>query len=228
MEKHRNMKGKKKYMTILFSVIGVLIILVSAYVITGLYVTLPTKGKSIAVYSNPKSALLVIDVQNDITNDKAYGKTSEFVESVNQAIAVAEENGMEILYVKNIYGSNPIILLLSGGKGKKGTNGVEFDSRLSVVNNNVFAKSRGDSFSSAEFEKYLISKKVDTLYIVGADAAGCVLRTAQGGRNRGYNVIIINDAVITAINDVKMKQIEEQYRKDGIKTIKLNELAKQV
>jgi nicotinamidase-related amidase len=224
MEKIKNKKGKKKRMAILFSVLGVLVALVATYVITGLYVTLPTKGERIARYNDPKSALLVMDVQNDITRDKAYGNTEGFVESVNQSTAFAEENGMEIIYVKNIYGNNPVVLLLAGGKGKRGTEGVEFDSRLNVVNGNVFVKSRGDSFSSAEFENYLIAQKIDTLYIVGADAAGCVLRTAQGGKNRGYNVTIIKDAVTTAANDTKMKQVEEQYKKDGIITVTLNEL----
>lgn len=211
-------------MMILFPALGVLVVLIAAYVITGLYVTLPTKGKSITGYGNPKSALLVIDVQNDITNNKSYSKTSEFVDSVNRSIEFAEKNAMEILYIKNIYGSNPVAMLLSGGKGKKGTEGVEFDSRLNIVNDNVFTKSRGDSFSSAEFKKYLISKKVESLYIAGADAAGCILRTAQGGRNREYNVTIIKDAIITAANDTKMKQLKEQYKKYGIDTITLNEL----
>lgn len=211
-------------MTVLYAILGVLAVLIACYIITGLYVTLPTKGKIITGYVNPKSALLVIDVQNDITKSKAYPKASEFVECVNQAIEIAKENGMEILYVKNVYGSNPIVMLLSGGKGRKGTEGVEFDSRLKIVHHNVFSKSIGDSFSSIELEKYLIAQKVDSLYIAGADAAGCVLRTAQGGKNRGYSVTIVRDAVITAVKDAKMKQVEKLYQKGGIKTITLREL----
>lgn len=216
-------KGAKRFMTILFSVLGVLVAVIAAYVATGLYMTLPTKGSHIATYDTPNAALLVMDVQNDITHGKAYGDTSAFVEHVNQAIAVAEENGMDVLYIQNVYGNNPIVMLLSGGTGQKGTPGVEFDSRLKVVSNHVFVKSRGDSFSSETFEQYLVDRKIDTLTIVGADAAGCVLRTAQGGKNRGYGVTIIKDAVITAANDAKMKLVEEQYTKDGIEMITLDE-----
>lgn len=225
MEKIKNQKGKNKFMIILFSVLGVLIILVATVALINLYMITPTKGEIIPAYSNPKSALLVMDVQNAITKNKSYGKTSEFVERVNQAIELAKEKEMEILYVKNEY-TNPVIILLSGGVGKKGTKGVEFDDRLNIVNRNIFTKSIGDSFSNTGFENYLIAKKVSSLYIVGADAAGCVLRTAQGGRNRKYNVTIISDAVITIASDVKMKQVEEQYKKDGIETITLNELVK--
>lgn len=220
----KNQKGKKKLMIILFSVLGVFIILFTIVAIMNIYAITPTKGESITGYGNPKSALLVIDLQNDITNSKSYRNTSEFVKNVNKAITIAEEQEMEIIYIKTVY-TNPVFTLLTG-VGKKGTEGVEFDERLSVVNRNIFTKSIGDSFSVTGFENYLVSKKVASLYIVGADAAGCVLRTAQGGRNRNYSVTIIKDAVITVVNDTKMKQTEEQYKKDGIETITLNELMK--
>lgn len=213
--------GRKKIMVILLSIIGVMIIFSSIVVLTSLYVNNPTKGEPIAQYENSKSALLVIDVQNDTTSNTGfYGNTSEFVESVNQAIIIAEENNMEILYIKNEYGRNPIIFLLSLGKYREGTEGAELDNRLLIVNENIFSKSIGDSFSSAEFENYLISKKVDTLYIIGADAAGCVYSTAQGGLNRKYSVNIIEEAIIT-VNEKTMSQMIEKYDSDGIGVIDL-------
>lgn len=208
-------------MTVLFSIIGVIFAFFVIVMIMNLYANTPTKGKHIAKYENPKSALLVIDVQNDITKSKLYNNTSEFVERVNQSIKIAEKSGMEIIYIKNIY--SPVFALLSGA-GKIGTEGVEFDNKLKVVNKNIFIKSIGDGFSVSDFDNYLISKKVDTLYIVGADAAGCVVRTAQGGKNRNYDVKIIRDAVITMANERRMKKVEELYEKNGIKIITLNEI----
>ncbi len=222
MEKTQNRKGRKRLMTILFSLLSVIVVLFAIGVIANIYAITPTKGENIASYDNPKSALLVIDLQNDITHGKQYGDTAGFVESVNRAIAMAEENGMEILYIRTEY-TNPIMQLLAGGMFKPGTDGSEFDNRLKLVNDNIFSKSIGDSFSNAAFENYLVSKEVSSLYIVGADAAGCVLRTAQGGRNRDYNVTIIKDAVISAASGSKMKQVEEQYANIGIKAASLHE-----
>jgi len=217
------MKSKKrsKKMVVLFSIIGFVVICVATVVSTSLYIANPTKGVAITRSNDPKSALLVIDVQNDITgNTGVYKNTAEFVERVNHTISIAEEHGMEILYVKNVYGNNPIITLLSGGRFKKGTDGAEFDSNLYVVNSNVFVKSIGDSFSSIAFDEYLISRNVDTLYIIGADAAGCVYNTARGGLNRNYNVSIIKDSIITRNDDI-MAQMLSQYEKDGIAVIDL-------
>lgn len=214
-------KKKCKWLHILLASIGGMLIIGTAFVMISLYVAAPTKGNIIARYENPKSALLVIDVQNDTTtNTGFYGDTAGFVEKVNQAITFAEESGMEILYVKNVTGKNPIVLVLSRGRYRSGSEGVELDSYLQVVNGNVFTKSVGDSFSSKEFEDYLVSKHVNTLYIVGADATACVYSTAKGGLNRNYNVSIIKDAIIT-INDKAMKQMLEQYEKDGIGVIDL-------
>jgi len=203
-------------MITLFSIVGALAFCATIVILTGIYYNSPTKGAPIEQYDNPKSALLVVDVQKDITNDSSpYDNIEGFVYNVNQAITHAEKNDMEIIYIKNECGNNPIIKLLSGGKFKEGTEGVEFDSNLLVLNDNIFIKNKGDSFSIKEFDEYLISNQVDTLYIVGADASACVYNTARGALNRDYVVSVIEDAIIT-VNDKTMSKMLKQYEKDGI------------
>ena len=220
----KDTKKKRKRLRVVLPIIGVVLILVIIVVSSVLYATTPTKGDPIAGYNEPKAALLVIDVQNDTTSNTAfYGDTTRFLENVNQAIAFAEENDMEILYVKNITGNNPVLQLLAGGKYKDGTVGAELADGLQIASGNIFTKSIRDSFSDKGFEDYLISKQVDTLYIVGADASACILSTAQGGINRNYNVNIISDAIIT-VNDTVMAQMLEQYTKDGAVVIDLAQL----
>ncbi|MDR2941387.1 MAG: cysteine hydrolase [Treponema sp.] len=216
-------KKKHKWLRILLTVVGVVVITIAIFTATSLYVSSPTKGTAISVYDNPRSALLVIDVQNDTTDNTAmYGDTAGFVRKVNQAVAVAEQSGMEIIYVKNVYGGNPLVSILSRGRYRRGTNGAELAENLRVVNGNIFSKSIGDSFSSKDFEDYLISKEINTLYIVGADAAACVFNTARGGTNRGYIVYVIEDAIIT-INEATIALMIKQYHSLGIETINLAE-----
>ncbi len=210
-------------MAIVFTIIGIFAAMLGTVAIINAYANTPTKGARIAGYANPRSALLVIDLQNDITRSKLYGDTSAFVESVNRAIAFAGENAMEILYIRTEY-KNPVMALLAGGRFKPGAAGARFDERLHIVNRNIFAKSIGDGFSNAELEKTLIAQEIDTLYIIGADAAGCVLKTAQGGRNRGYHVTIVRDAVISALRGRRMQQVEGAYEKSRIQTLSLADL----
>jgi nicotinamidase-related amidase len=215
-------KKRKTGLIIVLSIIGVVVIVGAAIILTILHANTPTKGASISQYGNPKSALVVLDIQNDITS--IYGDTAEFVDKVNRAITIARGSEMEIIYIKSEYGDNPIIPLLNGGRFKKGTYGAELDGRLDIVNGNIFSKLISDSFSSKDFEEYLMSQKIDTLYIVGADAAACVHKTALGGINRKYQVNIIKDAIITS-NDAVMQQMLNQYVIDGIIVIDLTKFA---
>ena len=76
-------------------------------------------------------ALLVIDIQNDIT--KHYG---DIIDRLNAAVDWAAEQGMEVVYIKH---NN-----LSPGTRtfKPDTKGAEFVPELKIVSDNVFIKSK--------------------------------------------------------------------------------------
>ena len=218
-------KKKRRWLVILLSIVGLLLAFLAAIVITSHYISTPTTGAAIGPYVEHKSALLVVGVQKDTTSNTAfYGDTTDFVEKVNRAVTLAQDAEMETLYIRNEYGNNPLVLLLSLGRYRRGTVGVDFDGRLRVINRRLFSKSVADSFSDGAFEDYLLGREIDTLYIVGADAAACVHKTALGGVNRGYCVTILKDAVIT-INDATMVEMLRQYEKDGIEVMDLDGFA---
>jgi nicotinamidase-related amidase len=217
MMKQTTTKTKKKriVLRVLILSLGLIVTGGATLVLTGFSINAPTKGEPIKIYNNPKAALLVVDMQNDTTNNPMYRDTSAFLRRVNSAIAEAEKQGMEILYIKNEYEGNPIVTLISGGRYAKGTEGAELDANLQMVNDNIFTKSVGDSFSNASLEAYLQENQVDTLFIAGADAGACVFSTAQGAQNRGYNVNVLRDAIIT-VDDATMSTMLKEYEKSGI------------
>ena len=215
---------KKKAAFVLLPLLAVAAVCAAAAFISLGVWNAPTKGEAIGRYESPGSALLVLDVQNAVTRNSAvYGDTSGFLDGVNRAVALARESGMEVMYVLNVDGNNPIISLLAGGLYKKGADGVMPDSRLLVVNDAIYEKTKSDAFSSKRFEEALIALQVDTLYIAGADAAGCVYHTARGGLNRGYSIAVIEDAVITA-DEALLQKTLAQYAAEGIGTIGLSRL----
>ncbi len=219
-------KKKRIWLRILLPIVGLMAAAFATLLFINMFVNAPTTGSAIPAYDSPKAALLVIDVQNDTTNNTdLYDDTTAFVENVNNAIALAETQGMEILYVKNEYEGNPLVSLLAGGRYQPGSEGAELDARLQVLNDSIFTKSVGDSFSSATFEAFLAEKQVDTLYIAGADAAACVLSTARGGLNRGYQVNILGDAIIT-VDDATMSTMLATYEDLGINVMETKEMAR--
>jgi nicotinamidase-related amidase len=216
----------KKALRIFLSIFGVILIVTAIYVIRVLSLTTATKGDVNREYSDPKPALLVIDMQNDTTrNNPFYGDTTDFIDKVNQAIDIAKEKSMEIIYIKQEYKNNPLDLLISSGKYRAGTEGVQLDSRLQVANENIFTKVKSDAFSSKNLENYLVSKQIDTIYIVGADATACVYKTALGGINRKYKVFVVEDSIISLNNGI-IKEMLKKYSSDGIDITNLKQFDK--
>ncbi len=173
-----------------------------------------TRGRRIAPYPDPRRALLVLDLQagyggtanrRPVTSLPATGLHA----TVNRLIDKAVASGMEVAYVRQVFG-NDLIVRLHGGR-RQGR--VIIDRRVKVVNGNDFEKNRTDTFSNRKFEQFLIDRQVDELYLVGVDAAYCVYYTALGALNRGYRVTAVSDAVASRHS---MAPVLERYRRKGI------------
>ena len=106
------------------------------------------------------SALVVIDLQNDIT--KNY---EEIIAKVNEAIDWAEQKELWIVYIQH----ND----LSAGTRtfKLGTCGAELVPELHVVSDHIFTKVKSNALTNEEFAAFIKGKGIDEFYISGADAA---------------------------------------------------------
>ena len=141
-----------------------------------------------------KKALVVIDIQNDIT--KHY---RDIIDRLNAAIDWAVECGMEVVYIQH---NNP-----SAGTRtfKPGTKGAELVPELRVVSDNVFVKTKANALTSEAFLAYIQTSGVDDFYITGADATACVKSTCFNMRKAGYTVHVISDCVTS----YDLKKIDE-------------------
>ena len=76
-------------------------------------------------------------------------------------------------------------------------------------------KRKGDAFHEEELNKMLTGLGVENLILTGLDAAGCVTYTAKGALNRGYEVAVIENAVI-AKEEVLKEEALEAFRELGV------------
>lgn len=209
-------KNKRSNLSmILIIVIGILVLCVGIIAVRLVYLSSATKGDTIIKYNSPKSALLVTDIQNDTLGISEYVNTEPLMSNINTAIEYANDSEMEIIYVKQEFMRNSLDSLLSGGMYQADSDGANLYNELSIQSDNVFSKHRSDAFSSEVFENYLVENEIDTLYIVGADASGCVYKTALGGINRGYRVIVLDDSLFSVKEDALNKMLEK-YQTNGI------------
>ena len=156
-----------------------------------------------------KKALVVIDIQNDIT--KHY---KDIIDSINAAIDWAVAGSMEVVYIRH---NN-----LSAGTRtfKPDTKGAELVPELKVVSNNVFVKSKANALTSEEFSEYIQENGINEFYIIGADATACVKSTCFNMTKAGYRVHVISDCV-TSYDLKKMDEMLAYYTDKGceVKTL---------
>lgn len=159
-----------------------------------------------------KKALVVIDIQNDIT--KNY---KEIIGDINKSIEWAIDKDIHVVYIRH---EN----LSSGTRTfKPNTNGAELASDLKIVSENIFTKYKGNALTSEEFVDFINKNEICDFYITGADAVACVKSTCYNLCKADYGVNVITDC-ITSYDKRKIDEMLHYYESKGSKLISLNNL----
>jgi nicotinamidase-related amidase len=159
-----------------------------------------TKGSIIAKYENPKTALLVLDMQDDFLGENAKSPINKeqipaITAVVNSLIDEFERNGQLIIYVKSEFPKKAIGNRIRHYAAIEGSPGTNIFEKIRISGNVIFSKKEPDAFSNPEFEKYLITNQVNQLVITGVFADQCVLYTTLGALNRKYQVKFVRNGV---------------------------------
>ena len=154
-------------------------------------------------------ALVVIDLQNDIT--KNY---RDIITSVNLAVERAKCAGMHIVYILHHN--------LSAGTRtfKPGTKGAELVPELNVVSDNIFVKTKSNALTSAAFADFIAANDITDFYLAGADATACVKSTSYNMAKAGYTVHVLSDCV-TSYDKKKIDEMLDYYKSKGCAVEKL-------
>jgi len=162
-----------------------------------------------------KTALLLIDVQNDLLKAKQepYSDVAKMVQSkgvignITKVVAATRQAGMPVMFIGQIYRQDnadvvPTItdLLLQGlapppmARMIEGTPGAQFVDELKPAPGDyVIWKRRSSAFYNSDLELLLRSQGIDTVIVTGAVTDGCVANTVRGARERDLHVIILSD-----------------------------------
>ena len=160
------------------------------------------------------SALVVIDLQNDIT--KNY---KEIIAKVNEAIDWAEQKELWIVYIQH---NN-----LSAGTRtfKPGTRGAELVPELNVVSDHIFAKAKSNALTSEAFAAFIQKHEISEFYVIGADAAACIKSACYNMAKSGYTVHVLSDC-ITSYDKKKLPELLAYYESKGCEVLELSEVVK--
>lgn len=161
-----------------------------------------------------KKALVIIDIQNDIT--KNY---KDIIDNINKAIDWAADNKIPVIYIRH---EN-----LSAGTRtfKPNTYGAELAYDMKIVSKNIFTKYKGNALSCEEFTDFIRENEISDFYIAGADAAACVKSTCYNLCKANYGVNVLSDC-ITSYDKRKIDEMLRYYEKKGSKIMCLDDLLK--
>ena len=99
-------------------------------------------------------ALVVIDIQNDIT--KNY---KEIIENINKAVDWAVVSDIPVVYIKH---NN---LSVGTRTFKPDTHGAELVPDLKIVSEHVFLKTKGNALTSEGFAAFVSENEIGEFYI---------------------------------------------------------------
>ena len=158
------------------------------------------------------SALVVIDLQNDIT--KHY---KEIIENVNAAIDWAVQKELWVIYIQH---NN-----LSAGTRtfKPSTRGAELVPELKVVSDHIFTKTKSNALTSEAFTAFIQEHGITDCYLIGADAAACIKSTCYNMAKSGYTVHVLSDCV-TSYDKKKLPELLAYYKSKGCAVMTLQEV----
>ena len=192
----------KKILLRLLMALGIFILAVVAnYFIFSLTATRITEGVPITKTGVGHTALLVVDIQEGTTGDVSALKglkaqSDELIGNVNQIIKEALERNWSVIYI-NTEVVNPLLNLINNTMSR-GSGGANLDKRLSVKSDLIVTKRRSDPFNGTTLDQILTGLNTDRVVLTGhLDAAHCVNSTILATLNRGYQVAVVSNGIIS-------------------------------
>ncbi len=140
-----------------------------------------------------KTALLVIDVQNEYFDGKwPVPDGTIALQKIEQAIDASQTAGATVVYVQHA------VLQPERGIFIPGSHGFELHARLNPrAHDQRVVKNYPGSFSKTDLENTLRRRGIDTIVISGYMTHMCCDTTAREGFQRDFRVLFLNDATAT-------------------------------
>ena len=211
----------KILLRLLLAIVLFIVVLVVNYVLFSHTATKITMGVPIENPDPEAVALIVIDIQEGTTGEvsatESYKEQSElFISHVNRVIEDADSRGHTLIYITSEV-VNPLINILNNTMAR-GSEGAAMDKRVLIKSGHMLPKRKNDPFTNPEMDRILIENQIGKLVLVGLDAAHCVASTVEAALNRGYNIEVVENAVLGK-TDLQKREALEEFRKLGVEIV---------
>lgn len=134
-------------------------------------------------FGTDKSAVIVIDVQNDVVATST--NRDQMVANIRTLVDKARGEGVPVVWVQHSHETGM----------PQGSDGWQIVPELQPGDGEpVVHKTFGDSFADTDLAEHLERLGVDHLVVTGAQTDMCVRSTLHGALARGYDTTLVGDA----------------------------------
>jgi nicotinamidase-related amidase len=165
--------------------------------------TKPAAKTELAI-DRARTAVLVMDYQNDIVGMVPDKARSPLLDKASEAVKAARHAGLPIIYVvvrfregyPEISQQNRRFAgLKDSGRFREGSPGAEIHPRLAPQPGDVVVtKRRVGAFSTTDLETVLRARNINTLVMFGIATSGVVLSTVRWASDMDYQLVVVSDA----------------------------------
>ena len=150
-----------------------------------------------------RTAVLVMDFQNDIIDMLPSNGREPLLEHAASLVAAARQSGLPVVYVvvrfrdgyPEVVAGSRFAFLKQTGLLREGAPGAEIHARVAPKPGDVVVtKRRVGAFSTTDLETVLRAKNVDTLVLAGISTSGVVLSTVRWAADMDYKLAVVSDA----------------------------------
>jgi nicotinamidase-related amidase len=136
-----------------------------------------------------KPALIVIDIQNRYLPMMAQDEKDLALRIINGAIWLFRQHDLPII---RVYHSDPEF------GPKPGDEDFEFPASVMVKDDDPkIIKNFPSAFQKTDLAKKLREKEINTVFLCGLSAVGCVLATYYGAMERDYDVFMVKNGIMS-------------------------------
>ena len=133
----------------------------------------------------PNTALLVVDVQNDVVSD-AWDRDG-VIARISDLVGKARAVPVPVVWVQHSDDNMPA-----------GSDGWQYVPELTRDESEPLVHKRyGDSFEDTDLEAVLAERQVGRVVVTGAQTDACIRSTLHGALVRGYDTTLVEDAHTT-------------------------------
>jgi nicotinamidase-related amidase len=151
--------------------------------------------------SKLKPALLLIDVQNRYMPMMSEQDVKEAPKYINWYMLLFRHYKLPVI---RIYHSDP-----KWGP-EPGSDGFAFDTVFHVEESDpMVIKTYGDGFNKTNLDSLLQANGINTVFLCGLSATGCVLATYIGALDHDYKTFMLKDALIS--HDAKLTEAVQEF-----------------